>query len=179
MYFSNNSKNGNIAVIVREATEVRLLTRCFRGTNLRLAGNFSRWSSADEMFRDKLVKTEFLAELEELRVDRDFGTHSLTIEHTEEVGWDSTAPIADYSPGMLEHFELNRKSWGMRVLKERTDIYAPRTNCLTIVYQFKEEGDWAVAVIHSIYPGYDVGELVGDITAREHRVFFDWSHFGE
>jgi hypothetical protein len=30
-----------------------------------------------------------------------------------------------------------------------------------------------------MYPGPDIGELVGDVSARENVVFFDWNHPGE
>lgn len=179
MYIGKTLKSGvNAAVIVRRTTEKRLLTKCFRGTTLPLAGNFLRWGSAEELFRDREVMEHFLAELDELWSKRDFGTSSVSIVHSMPVGWESTSALQNYADGDLEEFDLNRRSCGLRVKPSRTDLLAPQTNELTIVFEFKSEDDKAVAIVHSIYLGSDVGELDGDVTDREKRVFFDWSHPG-
>lgn len=60
-----------------------------------------------------------------------------------------------------------------------TDILAPQTYDLTIIYQFMFFDKKPKVFIHSMYPGYDIGELIGDITKRENRIFFDWNHPGE
>ena len=51
-------------------------------------------------------------------------------------------------------------------------------NEVTLVLEFKSEYDSPVAVIHSLYPGHDVGDLEGDMTVREDRVWFNWNHPG-
>lgn len=179
MYIGKTLKSGrSAAIIVRRSTEERLQTKCFRGTSLPLAGNFLRWGSAEELFRDREVMERFIAELDELWSKQEFGTHSLSIAHSMPVGWESTASLPNYTEADLEEFDLNRRSWGLRVKPTRTDLLAPKTNDFTVVFQFKPEDSKAVAIVHSIYPGSDVGELNGDVTAREKRVFFDWSHPG-
>ena len=95
------------------------------------------------------------------------------------VGWESTSALSDYKEDDLERFTINRRSKGLRVKMCRTDLLAPKTCELTIVYELKIEDDKLVAIIHSIYPGQDIGELRGNVTVREKRVFFDWNHPGQ
>lgn len=180
MYISKTLKSGvNAAIIVRRATEERLQTKCFRGTSLALAGNFSRWSSADELFRDREVLEHFLAELNVMWEKQDFATHSVSIVHSSPTGWESTDDAKKYVETDLEQFNLNRRSLGQRVHLSHKHLLAPKTSELTIVYEFKSEDGKAVAIVHSIYPGSDVGELNGDVTEREQRIFFDFNHPGQ
>lgn len=179
MYIRNTLNSGTRAsIIVRRTTEERLWSKCFRGTALQLAGNFLRWCSADQLFRDCEVMEHFLAELDELWSKQEFGTSSVSINHSMPVGWESTDALENYAEDDLEEFRLNSRSWGLRVKPSRTGLLAPKTNELTLVFEFKSEGGEAVAVVHSIYPGKDVGELDRDVTDREKRVFFDWNHPG-
>lgn len=178
MYIDKTLKSGvGAAIIVRRSTEERLQMKCFRGS-LAFAGNFLRWNSADELFRDGEVMQHFLAELDEMWSKQDFATHSVNIVCSVPLGWESSASCEDYSKNDLEQFNLNRRSWGLRVKLSQKNLLAPRTSELTVVYEFKSEDGKAVAIVHSIYPGSDVGELNGDVTEREKRVFFDWNHPG-
>lgn len=182
MYISRNLKlecGAEASIIVRNHTEERLRTKCFRGTFKALAGNFSRWDSSEKLFRDQEVVGHFLAELDEVWSGRQFGTHSLNIAHKAFIGWESTDELERYRSEDLESFSPNRKSSGLRVKTSRTSLFAPRTKNLTLVYELKSESGVAVAVVHSIYPGVDIGELDGNVTAREKRVFFDWEHPGQ
>lgn len=180
MYIGKTLKSGiGAAIIVRRSTKDRLSTKCFRGTSLALAGNFLRWNSADELFRDREIMQHFLSELDEIWSKQDFATHSVSIVYSSPVGWESTDEAKKYAEADLEQFNLNRRSWGKRVHLSRTDLLAPKTSELTIVYEFKPEDDKAVAIVHSIYPGSDVGELSGDVTEREQRIFFDFNHPGQ
>lgn len=180
MYIVRTLKSGiGAAIIIRRSTEERLSTKCFRGTSLAFAGNFLRWNSADELFRDREVMQLFLAELDEVWSKQEFGTHGVNIACTSPVGWEGTDDAKKYEESDLEDFNLTRRSWGKRVHLSRQDLLAPKTSELTIVYEFKSEDDQAVSIIHSIYPGIDVGELDGDMTGREQRIFFDFSHPGE
>jgi hypothetical protein len=180
MYINKRLGNGiGVTIIVRHTTEERLRTTCFRGTSLNRAGNFSRWDSAEDLFRDGVVLTQVLAELDGAWEDRDFGTHSLCVKHPLFVGWESTDVLTNYQLDDLERFDLNRKSWGLCVKACRTNLLTPRTTELTIVFQLKSEYRKPIVVVHSIYPGSDVGELNGDVTNREKRVFFSWNHPGE
>ncbi len=180
MYIVKTLKNGvRVWIIVRRKTKERLRTKCFRGLAQPLAGNFSHWESAEGLFNDPEMMKQFLAELSEVWSDQDFSTHSVSLVHTTPVGWESSAPLESYAPEDLERFKPNRKSSGLRVKPTRIDLLAPQTNELTIVYEFKPEDGQAVAIIHSIYPGRDIGNLDGDVTNREKRIFFDWNHPGK
>lgn len=169
-----------IAIIVRKRTIDRLKTTCFRGPSFRMAGNFFLWNSVESLFIDMCVLQPFLFGLDEDWENKEFGTQGISIDYPENVGWESTSPIEKYSNDDLEQFNLNRKSWGLRVKASRgKELLAPLTNLLTLVYEFRSEGEMPVAIVHSVYPGRDIGELYGDVTSREGRIFFDWSHPGE
>jgi hypothetical protein len=180
MYLPKKLNSGaEAAVVVRSNTEQRLKSTCFRGSSKRLAGNFLRWNSVHELFRDSLVMEALLTHLDEILLKPDFGTHSLGIIHTMLVGWEGTADLSNFTADDLEQFDLNRRSWGFRVKTSRTDLLASKTKELTVVFEFKPEEGRAVAVVHSIYPGKDVGELKGNVSEREKLVFYDWNHPGE
>lgn len=180
MYIRNRLMCGvAVAIIMRKQAEDRLSGTCFRGKSLALAGNFSLWSFAEELFREQEITDSFLTELNEAWFEEDFSTRSVGITHSAFVGWESTDERSRYAPEDLEAFTLNRKASGLRVKLGHTHLRAPRTKELTIVYQFKLEEDAVAAIIHSIYPGRDIGELDGDVTEREQRVFFDWNHPGQ
>lgn len=186
MYLGKSLKDGSsAAIIVPLLTEKRLSTTCFRGTSLACAGNFMRWNSALGLFKDSMVQEHFLADMFDVRSEhrlRKHKSYSVTVVHTTPVGWESTAPLEHYTGNDVEEFQptYTDKWWGMRVKTDRTRLLTPHTNEITIVYAFKiDDRDKAIAVVYSIYPGSDIGELKGDVTEREKRVFFDWDHPGE
>ena len=174
------SDNAPALIIARSQTLERLSRTCFRGTNRKLAGNFSLWRNLEEMFMEPFIREQLLSDiLASADASTKNRTFSITIYCSEEVGWSSTDTLSRYHNIVLEPFEPNRNSRALRVKANRTDHLAPRTQEVTIVYElrFEEENGW-VAVIHSVYPGHDIGNLRGDITARENRIFFDWNHPG-
>lgn len=181
MYLSRKMLDGTmVGIIVRAQTEERLRKTCFRGVMVRKAGNFCCWNRSEQLFfMGGTILKEFLAEMATLWKEQSFGTHSVEICCDHFVGWSSTAPLAGYVLEVLEPFKLNRRSHGLRVKASCTHLFAPQTKLLTIVFEFKSEDGRPVAVVHSIYPGSDVGELEGDVSAREDCVFFDWEHPGD
>jgi hypothetical protein len=168
-----------VDIVTRYHTENRLAKTCFRGMDIKKAGNFSQWDSVEKVLEDATVLDELLDDLNEVCRDRNIGTISLNIQHPRIVGWESTDVPEKYNLDDLEHFKLNRKARALRVKTNRTDLKAPQTNLLTLIYELKLEDGNFVVIIHSLYPGIDVGELVGNVTKRENRIFFDWNHPGE
>lgn len=168
-----------ITVIVRDQTKQRLATRCFRGSDRRVAGNFRVWMSVADVLGDREVETMLLEDLRDSWRRSDLGTNSVQIKTNRIVGWDSTAPADEYSDYDLEPFQPNRMCMGLRVKTHRKDLRAPATTLVTIVYELRHEHSGPVAVIHSMYPGRDIGDLRGDVTKREQRIFFDWGHPGQ
>lgn len=180
VYITKMLKSGVwVTIVTRYHTEKRLTSTCFRGTDIKKAGNFCLWTRIQQVLEDESVLKELLDDLDEACRDQNFGTSSLNIEHPRVVGWESTDDIDEYVSGELEHFNLNRKGHGLRLKLDRTYTKAPKTNMLTLVYELKSEDGNFVVLIHSIYPGLDVGNLVGNVTKREGRIFFDWEHPGE
>lgn len=169
-----------VAIVVRRVTKERLRETCFRGPGVQKAGNFSRWHSAEALFSDAIVLELFLGYVAELCYKVDLpGTYSYSLSYPAPVGWESTDRLRKYDPGDLEEYALTRKSTCLRVKPDRVDLRAPKTCSITIVFELKLEHDRPVAVVHSLYPGADVGELEGNVTEREGRVFFDWNHPGD
>ncbi len=168
-----------VTVVVRYDVEERLKTTCFRGGVNRLAGNFFRWNDIKEFFRDKFIIQELADEVADAFENSAPGNLSAEIEYKDFVGWDSTNKMSNFSHEQLEWFRPNRRSRALRVRPELADVLAPKTKKITFVYELKREAGQPTAVIWSIYPGEDVGELNGDITEREKVVFYDWNHLGE
>ena len=167
-----------VSIIVPDQTEERLQSTCYRGNSFSRAGNFLHWWSSEGLLRDPELMLYFLEELNQLWSEQAFGTRSVCIVHSDYVGWESTSPLALYEDEDLEVFQLNRRAHALRVKLDCTHLLAPLTKEVTIVFEFKEGKDRTVAIVHSAYPGFDVGDLSGDVTEREHRVFFDWNHPG-
>jgi len=160
----------------------RLEKTCFRGKEFNRAGNFCLWDNMEDLLKNPLILPELLAEADEHWRAKDFTTFSICIEYPKPVGWESTAPQGNYDPSDLEYFEPTHRSSGLRVKLDRREIKAPATNLVTVIYEFRpdrDEPDLPVAIVHSIYPGQDIGEMVDNVTERENRIFFDFKHPGE
>lgn len=167
-----------VLIGVRRMTKERLYGTCFRGSAIKRAGNFFRWTTAAQLLNDENILFNLLDEADLLWDKKDFGTHSVEITHPDIVGWESTTD-QELAADAIEEVRLGRNGSGMRLKPNRIDVLAPLTQKLTIIFEFKPVGNSASMTVHSVYPGCDVGELMGDVTAREKRIFFDWNHPGE
>ena len=184
----------NVTLHVPQQTLDRLAMTCFRGTRLARAGNFSRWSSFQELWSSDL-RLEIEADVLE-RAREYAATEPQKRRHDERfdvvcdevVGWTSTAPIERFSKDDLEPFYPNGHAVAMRVRSDAGRL-APATTYVTVVYQLylnAENKEW-FAVVYSLYPGIDIGPMRNekskrrraDITEREGVVFFDFNHVGE
>jgi hypothetical protein len=155
----------NLSLICPEDTERRLKRTCFRGRNQKLAGNFMLWESVKAVFTGSVLNklTEDVVEQWELGK---FFTHSITFEMPLFVGWESTINKELCSEAALEEFFPNKKSRALRVRPDYTELLAPLTKDITIVYQLLRKNDeTAKIIVWSMYPGTDIGELYG----RRHR----------
>ena len=178
MHITRRLEDGRkVVIIVRPDTEIRLKGKCFRGRHERKAGNFLNWRSASEVFRDPHILREFLRDVADA-LAAGAQLNSVEIRHHSNVGWSSTMPATPRKPDYVERFNPNRRSIAWRVKLDRTDVLAPRTDLVTIVYEVKHEDGRLVAIIHSTYPGEDVGEIEGNVSYRERVVFFGFSHPG-
>ena len=165
-------------VMVPQDVIDRLSKTCFRGTHVQCAGNFFRWSGADTLLEDAFVQQLLDQKMEELWTKWRLGIGSLLVVYHSQVGWESTVPLKLHRRHLLERFKPNHKSRSLRVKLLLHGVTAPKTNLITIVYDFKLEEGEPTMIIRSIYPGLDIGPLAGDVTRRTQRVFFDWDHPG-
>jgi len=160
-------------------TKQRLTGTCFRGKHQALAGNFRQWQTVEQVFGDVWLKAELTKEVLDLIKQEDFGVHSLTISHGMNVGWESTDLIDQFSADELEPFYPNGNSEALRVtLPSRLDRKAPLTNEVTFVFALGTLRNQPRFELKSLYPGTDIGELYGNVTEREKRVFYSWEHPG-
>ncbi len=165
---------GRVTVTMREETKQRLATTCFRGGK-NLAGNFSQWENAEKLFAEEDVIQALLADANQAMQERS-STNSFSINWRTPVGWSGTDDFKKYSQKDLTNYNPNRRSSALRV-RIGHQLPAPRTDILTIVYEITQRVNPGI-IIHTIYPGRDIGELEGKITDRENVVFFDWNHPG-
>lgn len=175
---------GRIQVTLPDKHAEWLRRNHFRGKNLAMAGN-TRWNSFGEMMRDNDVFERFTANCREVALNATENVNeSFEIVHPKlMVGWESTAERERFTEEQLEpRFQLPH--WRGKWVRRAADRRAPLTNILTFVCTFthfirgRELTQWDV-VIRSLYPGRDVGDLDGDVTAREGCVFYDWTFPGE
>lgn len=167
-----------IVVVIRYANVNRLKGICFRGKEKNLAGNFSAWSDQHELVMDTDFLEQFVADVSAAAEVGDTNCR-VSIQCSSLIGWSSTDDIEKYADEDLEEFSPSIRSTGLRVKKELTKFTAPNTNMVTVVYEIRYEPDQITVVIHSVYPGRDIGELKGNVSLRSSCVFFDWDHPGE
>lgn len=165
------------SLIVRTATEERLSTTHFRPADRPLAGNFALLRNARQLLL--AGASESLVEHAHSSLTAGLHRNRVTIKAPELIGWSGTDCWNGYNVGAVEYFEPSPRSVGLRVKRHRYDIEAPATNLITMAYEVKNERGTVVIVIHTIYPGPDVGQLRGDVSAKNNCVFFDWDHPGE
>jgi hypothetical protein len=173
----NKNQTPDIAVIVRDRTKQRLSTTCFRGRPTARAGNFVLWTDVYHVFNDTLIYHHLIADAL-LAIQEKQYENSVCIDYGSTIGWSGTDTLDTYSSDDLEEFRPNHSSQALRVKACCTDKLAPKTSLLTVVYEIKHERNQVAVIVHSLYPGEDIGELRGNITEREKRVFFDWEHPG-
>ncbi len=178
---------------MRGHTKRRLAENCFRGRDLRAAGNLCRWDDEDALFEDKTFVELLLAACHEalrgVTISRNGITRNVEVEYPQYVGWSSTAPIDSVSSRVLERYEPNPYTVARRVQPSATAVLAPRTKLLTLAVEFRRARGGIEAIVHTIYPGPNIGALRRDpgdqnpqrlnVTEREGVVFFDWNHPGE
>ncbi len=168
-----------VAIVVRVEARERFAERRFKGVDVAVAGNFSRWATLQDFMDDEFVLDAIDKEIEKTYRKDNFRTNSFEIRFDEPIGWSNTDDLEMYTEEMLERYEPNRRSVGYRVKLDRTDLKAPRTNVVTVTYEFRDEPDYPVAVIHSIYPGENIGVVRGEISKDNAVVFFDYNHPGQ
>lgn len=168
-----------VIVAIHPKTEERLATRHFRN-RINVASNFAVWRNAAQVFANAEVMQQLLADVgKAFKASR--WQNSVEIDLDSPVGWSGTDDVDRYRSDDLEDFIPGKREWNTakRVKLDRTDLRAPATTILTIIYDIRRELEGPIMVtVRSMYPGYDIGELAGDITGREKCVFFDWDHPG-
>ncbi len=171
-----------VYVLLNSAVWTRLTGTCFRGKSKALAGNFCRWVNYNEMFdpNDRFILDQIINDAE-VAVKKGCKKNSFSIQFEDWIGWSSTDDRMVHENYRLEHFKINRRASGFRIRPDRKDVLAPKTRILTIIYEVKYEYENGriTLIIRSMYPGPDIGELVGDVSEREKFVFFGWNHPGE
>ncbi len=172
---------------VEEDVLEKLNRTCFRGRDVLRAGNFFKWQNFEQFFidmeediEDSLVDT-FIALLSE-NPKMVTGRDSVEIDDLGLVGWSVTDDISHYNertelaPFFLNHAKPKR---GHALLVANRKRLAPLTSTVTLVFKIRRERlRWMVRVI-SIYAGPSVGDHYGEVTEREKRVFFNFSHPGQ
>jgi len=169
-----------IVVLMRDPTEFKLSTKCFRGRECHCAGNFSQWESAQEMFRDEGL-LELLIHDALRSLTSSVSRRRVSLDLGRNIGWSGTDAVSNYNSEDLEVYRPNWKCTALRVRFGAIHLKAPLTSLVTVIYQIKYEedrGQFAV-VIHSTYPGMDIGEMSGNVTEDRGIVFFGLKHPGE
>ncbi len=166
-----------VIIIMSRNNEQRLMTTCFRGRGRRLAGNFFDWGSASELFNDNRVSSLIVGEVENAIHNRTYNLLA-TLDMKQFVGWSSTDDLGRYDPRDLSPFKINGRATGLMV----GDLFtAPRTNHLAVSLsiKFNYNPHEVVVIIHTVYPGRNIGRLIDDVSRRERVVFFPWDRVGE
>lgn len=150
----------------------RMSKTCFRGKSYALAGNFSLWGTAKEFLKDEEVVMLLREQFQEDFLQKKSGTCSCTIELENPVGWSSTLEQSECAGTdlALETRPLNNRATATFV----ANLEAPVTYHITVKYKIESADETAKVTIYSLYPGRDVGELEGNVSAREDVYFLDW-----
>lgn len=176
--------NGCIKVVLPREQRKRLHGTCFRGKQVREAGNFSRWSGFDQMLDDPIFGEPFLEIVNDILLGRKpLKGHGfkerIGLKLSTPIGWSSTIPRELAPGGHLERRSLNHQAEALFQLDPSCP--APLTNVISLALGFKcpDQADLtATVLIETLYPGPNVGRLVGDVTEATGHVFFDFHHPG-
>lgn len=168
--------NKSVFVCFPKRQVERLQETCFRKAG-HYAGNFLHWREPGQFLsRAKALLEEVV--FDELKKGLS-GRVSFELDFGEAVGWSSTLEVQGLPPDLVvEERKLNGKAKAVFLLPENR-VKAQLTERVTCVGEIKENDHAYNVVLYSVYPGRDVGELVGDVTAREGVVFLDWETRGE
>lgn len=167
-------------IVVRLETKRRLEGTCLRGPDKALAGNFRAFRTLEELFAHEPLLTGLLNDVCEAFPERaNYDSYSVDVDARQPIGWESTLDDWRVEPGDLEVFEPEKGSTAQRIKPGTLEPCAPLTSYVTFEYRIVREQHQIAVIIDSIYPGVDRGELYGDITKREGRVFFPKDHPGE
>lgn len=169
-----------IRVVMPNETRTRLANTCFRGTEIAKSGNLCSWSSFEAMMEDPLVVDGMLGELDGIFAQRNFdGNWSFTLNFpARPIGWSSTILRPVVHAHELDYRPLNKRASAM--FFSDPEYPAPLTHKVTFVCTLRTENvNVGTALIQSIYPGADVGEIRGNMTKRtQGRVWIDFDNPG-
>lgn len=177
----------SIPVVIPSQCIRTMMERHFRGRDLRRAGNFSRWASPNDVLRDRRFSEVFhavcfdiMTELKRNPPEHNIGyDQRFCIPFPGIVGWSGTAPRSFVNGAELERFHLNKQAMGLKVMD--SEPLAPVTrlvSCTTRFRFYEADPHNRVLMLYSLSPGPNIGELKGDVSAREDIVFFDFLHRG-
>jgi hypothetical protein len=182
-------KVGNlpITIIVRDKSKP-VISRNFRGHDVRCAGNFFRWDNLDAFLEDQEFLYVLKEDVEEALRGKDL-YRTFEYDFDANIGWSSTVPLGQIDEGFLEPFFLNKIAFGMRVKSTHQEIKAPLTRTVTVTYELKRETDRGngreqlSVVIFSIHPGVGIGPIRGNMSTPHKDspgyYFFGRVHPGE
>lgn len=169
-----------VHVLVAPRVLETLSQTCFRGSDVRQAGNLHVWNSAELFFSDPAVLERLQHEIQDLWDNQDFGGHAFTFKFSRMVGWSVTDHEDKYRAEDLEIHRLTPRSWCKRVRPVHQHILAPRCDIVTMTVELHaiEQSSIHVSII-SVYAGEHYGELCGDMSERGKRIWFDHEHPGD
>jgi len=168
-----------IVVIIRFKDEATIINHHLRGPSTHRAGNFSRWLTCLEVLQDPTIFEAFIDDVRET-ISLGLSSNGVCIPCGSTVGWSRADRIERYCECDLEDFSPTPESRGLRVAKAACEkLTAPKTDKVTIVYHVSNEPCQFVVFVSELYPGQDVGNLVGEVSVSRDQVFFDWHHQGE
>lgn len=166
-------------ILPREQAD-RLTRTCFRGRNCRQAGNFFMWPHFSAFIQDSETQGILMSILGELVEEANVQKrHRIELEYRWDIGWDSVMEIDNLESEDIETGEvrdLNKRATALFLPDDL--ILAPRTNIVTMVLEQKHVNHWRF-IIWTMYPGYDVGDLRGDMTELHGFVWLSWSNPGD
>jgi len=171
---------GRVEIILPLRQAQRLVGTCFRGPRCRQAGNFFKWRDFSAFIHDPTTQGLLKPELERLvREAYIQSKHRIELGFDEYVGWDSVAHVDDLKSedialGKVQR--LNRRATAL-FLPDGL-ILAPQTKFVTMVLSQEHIGHWRF-IIWTMYPGLDVGDLLGDMTELYGFVWLPWSNPGD
>jgi hypothetical protein len=164
-------------VIVKGNALEGITRRRFR-PNRKCAGNFFHWASIEDLLSDSYIQQRIEVTMVTCWRNLPSGHSDLLITCPLHIGWESTCTILNRPAEDFEPYAPSRSASMLRVRPESSIGPAPKTDLLTIVYEFHAYNQTPRLLIHSLYPGVRMGSLRGDISRREGRAFFHPDHPG-
>ncbi len=180
-------ENTTITYLIGDRERNLLLKRHFSDPGAARAGSFRDWGSIHRAFY--ALHTELEPHVIETAQEVALGStgaegdepDSVELTFGRPIGWSCTRLLNAFSGERFDIVKLSARRTGWMIPEHRTDLLAPLTNQVTVIYRVCRDrhGPGWCCFLLNLRPGEDLDADDGDMTEQTGVVFYPFGHPGE